>query len=370
MPPRWIWHLLLGACILLGSSPPAAGSDVLLRLGSRGEVVRQLQMDLEQLGCDPGPVDGIFGPLTEAAVRRFQREQGITADGMVGPVTRQYLRRALAILAEGVYVVQPGDTLLAIARHFGVPWQELARENRLPDPDRLLAGQALFIPTLTSGHSAEGQPPEPPREQPEMPTWRGRVALTFDDSPHATVTRRLLQVLARHQTPATFFIIGSLAEQHVELLGEIARAGHLLGNHSWSHVNLTELPREEVRKEIERTAALIRAVSGQQLAYFRPPHGALNETVLLVCQQLGHQLVLWSNVGVRDHPERDPSQLVDALVMHAHDGAIIMLHDGRPFLPELVDALIPALRQAGFRIVSLSQLRPAPPLMATAPRPE
>ena len=139
-----------------------------MQRGAKGSSVSELQRALAQSGFDPGPVDGDFGPKTEAAVRRFQQEHGLAVDGIVGPLTRGALEKALAgpagadpapatgLPAQGTpppvqgtapqasapsasstYTVQPGDTLSGIASRHGTTWQELARLNHLADPDSI-----------------------------------------------------------------------------------------------------------------------------------------------------------------------------------------------------------------------------------------
>jgi len=112
-----------------------------LRRGSKGGPVKGLQNALQARSYDPGPIDGVFGSVTENAVSDFQRDYGLTADGVVGPITWQAL---------DVYVVQSGDTLSKIAREQlgdASRWREIFDLNRalISDPDKIFPGQVLVL---------------------------------------------------------------------------------------------------------------------------------------------------------------------------------------------------------------------------------
>lgn len=138
--------LVVGALILMLVSSCAAAESRLLKRGMRGAEVKELQGLLAELGYKL-VVDGIFGPETEAIVKQVQREVGLDPDGIVGPLTRA----ALAALGEQVvtYTVQRGDNLTSIARRYNTTVTRISSYNSLSNPDRLLPGQVLYIPTGT-----------------------------------------------------------------------------------------------------------------------------------------------------------------------------------------------------------------------------
>ncbi|MCD8241999.1 MAG: polysaccharide deacetylase family protein [Lachnospiraceae bacterium] len=100
-----------------------------------------------------------------------------------------------------------------------------------------------------------------------------RIALTFDDGPHPVCTPLMLEVLVRENVPATFFLLGENVELYGDIVKEIAARGHLIGNHTWHHVQITTLPLEEARAEILETSELIEELTGQGTEYVRPPFG-------------------------------------------------------------------------------------------------
>ena len=159
------------------------------------------------------------------------------------------------------------------------------------------------------------------------------LALTFDDGPNATWTPRLLEILARHDVRATFFLLGSRAEGKPELVRRIAAAGHVIGNHSWSHPNLARTSASRVREELERTNETLEQITGMPVNFFRPPFGARRPAVLRIARELGLTPVLW-NAMTSDwsepSAERIAEQLTKAIEGQRRHGyaANIVLHDG------------------------------------------
>jgi peptidoglycan/xylan/chitin deacetylase (PgdA/CDA1 family) len=128
------------------------------------------------------------------------------------------------------------------------------------------------------------------------PRRPGEMALTFDDGPNPAWTPRLLEILAEHEARATFFLVGKFAATEPALVRRIAAAGHLVGNHSWSHPNLALTATARVREELERTSGVLEHITGQQVRYFRPPFGARRPAVLRVARELGLEPVLWNAI--------------------------------------------------------------------------
>ena len=106
------------------------------------------------------------------------------------------------------------------------------------------------------------------------PRRAGELALTFDDGPNPAWTPRLLDILASHDVRATFFLVGRFAQAEPELVRRIAAAGHLIGNHSWSHPNLALTATGRIDEELQRTSETLEQITGAPVRYFRPPFGA------------------------------------------------------------------------------------------------
>lgn len=165
------------------------------------------------------------------------------------------------------------------------------------------------------------------------PARPGELALTFDDGPNPSWTPRLLEILARHGAKATFFLLGSYAEKEPGLARSIAEAGHLVGNHSWSHPDLSRTAAHRVREELIRTRDTLEQITGRPVRYFRPPFGARRPYVLRVARELGMTPVMW-NAMTSDWEERSPDRIAERLVQKIEKkqrsgfAANIVLHDG------------------------------------------
>ena len=115
----------------------------------------------------------------------------------------------------------------------------------------------------------------------------GQLALTFDDGPNPAWTPRLLDILAEHNVHSTFFMVGKFAKAEPELARRVANAGHLIGNHTWSHPDLSRTRAAKVLDELTRTSDILADIAGKPIRYFRPPFGARRPYVLRLARQLG-----------------------------------------------------------------------------------
>jgi peptidoglycan/xylan/chitin deacetylase (PgdA/CDA1 family) len=181
------------------------------------------------------------------------------------------------------------------------------------------------------------------------------IALTFDDGPGRS-TEAVVGALARFRVPATFFVIGSVAEEEPGMVAAVAQAGHTVGGHSWSHPRIDDLTDEQLADEGVRTAAVIEAATGAPAPWFRPPyrpdHAPRWQAALA---PHGIEVVAWS-VDPRDWEAPDPLRIATAALDHLHPGAIVLLHDGGPDRSATVAALptiIEGALLAGYRFVAL-----------------
>lgn len=190
---------------------------------------------------------------------------------------------------------------------------------------------------------------------------RKEVALTFDDGPDDVWTPRILDVLAQHDVKATFMCVGERIQQNPEVLRRIVRDGHVVGNHSWDHPNLTKIPLAEVRTEIERTGSEIHRIAGVRPRLFRPPYGALNAEVIREATSLDYKIIFW-NVDSLDWAGLTSFQVEANILAHAGPGSIVLQHSagGRgESLADTVNALpdvVKKLREEGYKFLTVSDL--------------
>lgn len=186
---------------------------------------------------------------------------------------------------------------------------------------------------------------------------RKKVALTFDDGPDPKVTRQILETLQKHEAKATFFMLGSRVEYYPDIVNEIKDAGHELGNHTWTHADLTKLGTERIAKEIEKTSAVIEEVTGQKVEAFRPPYGAFNDTVN---NTTGLPIILW-DVDTLDWKYRDPAKLLQMVKEHVRDRSIILMHDIHQSTADGLDAVLTYLKNEGYDFVTVKELEETSP---------
>ncbi|MGC2401296.1 MAG: polysaccharide deacetylase family protein [Acidobacteriaceae bacterium] len=182
-------------------------------------------------------------------------------------------------------------------------------------PGSLLFGEALIAP------------PRP-----------GELALTFDDGPNSAWTPRLLDLLARHNVPASFFLVGSRAKAEPALVRRLVAEGHLIGNHSWSHPNLAKCCKTRIHEELVQTNDTLEQITGAPVQYFRPPFGAWRPAVLRTARALGLRTVLWNAMtGDWNEPSADriAKHLTKKIDRATSSGqaANIVLHDGGDLEP-------------------------------------
>lgn len=179
-----------------------------------------------------------------------------------------------------------------------------------------------------------------------------KIALTFDDGPHPVYTQEMLRILEKHQIPATFFLLGEQAEKYKDLVKEIADKDHLIGNHTYHHVQITTLPAKQAYKEINETSELIKEVTGQGTEYVRPPFGTWNEGLE---SEMNLIPVMWT-IDTLDWTTGNVDWIVNRVVKNAKENDIILMHDSYKSTVQAVDRIIPLLEADGFEFVTVDQV--------------
>jgi peptidoglycan-N-acetylglucosamine deacetylase len=154
-----------------------------------------------------------------------------------------------------------------------------------------------------------------------------RLALTYDDGPNDRHTQHLLDVLAKHNVLATFFLIGRYAQQRPEIVREIAQAGHVVGNHTFTHPLLTFKSDTEIRQQLSDCRSALHDAIGRHSNLFRPPFGGRRPAVLRIARELALEPVMWNVTGY-DWSAPPAAQIERKVIKQIRGGDVILLHDG------------------------------------------
>ena len=179
-----------------------------------------------------------------------------------------------------------------------------------------------------------------------------KIALTFDDGPHPYYTQQLLKGLKERNVKATFFITGQNVKAYPEIVKEIYAEGHLIGNHTYSHIQLTSKNEESFKQEILRTNEAIKEVTGQDTIYVRPPYGSWNKEFE---KELNMFPVLWT-VDPLDWCSSDASRIVRSVCSKAKENDIILMHDQYKTTVTAALKIVDELTQKGYEFVTVDEL--------------
>ena len=180
------------------------------------------------------------------------------------------------------------------------------------------------------------------------------IALTIDDGPSPVYTSQILRLLDKYRVTATFSMVGFEVDAHRAMAREVAAAGHMIANHTWSHVNLAVLPPVAIADQIDRATDAIHTVTGRVPTLFRAPYGAWSPTVLQHCEQDGMTPLDWS-VDPRDWSRPGVAFIVGNIMHNTKTGSIILEHDGGGNRSQTVAALtivLPRLLAAGYHFTT------------------
>lgn len=185
-----------------------------------------------------------------------------------------------------------------------------------------------------------------------LDTTEKKVLLTFDDGPHHPNTTRVLEVLKKHGVKAVFFVIGKNIEAGDHIMQQLIAGGHTIGNHSFSHDAKIDLwSAKKIAADLEACQNLIeRYQPGQRI--FRPPYGVTNPNMAKAIRENRLQSIGW-NIRSYDTSIKDIEKITQRVLSRVKPGAIILLHDRLDCMPELLEKLIPAIKERGYSFAEM-----------------
>ncbi|PYK20788.1 MAG: polysaccharide deacetylase [Verrucomicrobia bacterium] len=182
------------------------------------------------------------------------------------------------------------------------------------------------------------------------------IAMTFDDGPSATLTPKLLDLLATHHIKATFFVIGENVAEHPEIVARAAREGHEIANHSWSHPNFGKMSDESVRRQLQQTDDAIKSATGKRPTLLRPPYGSITaREKRWIHDEFGYDIILW-DVDPYDWKRPGPAVVRARILKETRPGSIVLSHDIHPGTIEAMPSTFDELEAKGFKFVTVSEL--------------
>lgn len=179
-----------------------------------------------------------------------------------------------------------------------------------------------------------------------------KVALTFDDGPHPQYTLEMMEGLKERNVKATFFLLGEEVEKYPEIVKQLHEEGHLIGNHSYKHEQLSKLTMEQACTQVNRTNELIYDITGEYPSYLRPPFGDWHDK--LDCE-VNMVEVLW-DVDTLDWSSQNHAKIVNKVLKNVQENDIILMHDGYETSVTAAMEIIDTLKKQGYEFVTVDEL--------------
>lgn len=182
------------------------------------------------------------------------------------------------------------------------------------------------------------------------------IAMTFDDGPHPENTPRLLDMLRARNIKATFYVIGRSVNMYPQIVRRMAAEGHEIGNHTWTHRNLTALSNTSIRIEMDRTRDVIISACGVTPRTMRPPYGALRDSQRAwIFKEYGYPTIMWS-VDPKDWQRPGVSVVASRILDNTRNGSIVLAHDLHKTTVDAMPETLDGLLRRGFQFVTVSQM--------------
>ena len=264
------------------------------------------------------------------------------------------LALSVATQANIIYNAKPGDSLFKIAHRFNTTIKELSTINQINNPNMIYVHQKIKIPEQKS------------REEKEKSLYvKGpptlKIALTFDDGPDPVYTPQVLDLLKEYNAPSTFFLLGERVNKYPNITKRIIKEGHTIGNHSWSHPDLTTLNDQQLSTEILSTERVIEETINKETSLMRPPYGFISHNLIAKLKRMDYKIIHWS-LDSLDWKAKEKEDVLTRTIPYLNQGAIILFHSAggpKQSLMPTVKALpiiIEKLRAHNIELVTVDEL--------------
>ena len=184
--------------------------------------------------------------------------------------------------------------------------------------------------------------------------------LTFDAGYENGCTAQILDVLKAHRVPAAFFLVGNYLERNPELVQRMVDEGHTVGNHTWSHPDMSKIAdKDAFARELGKVEEKYKEITGQELErYYRPPQGIYSEENLKLARELGYKTVFWSLAYVdwNNDAQPTPEQAFSKLIPRVHNGAVVLLHSTSKTNAAILDELLTKWENLGYSFAPIEEL--------------
>lgn len=185
------------------------------------------------------------------------------------------------------------------------------------------------------------------------------IYLTFDAGYENGNMPAILDALKKHNVTATFFVVGHFIEENGDLIDRMNKEGHIVGNHSYSHPDMTTLSDEKFLEEFKKNEELYKEITGEDMVkVYRPPQGKYSETTLKNAKNLGYKTIFWSLAYVDWYDDKQPTkeEAFDKLLTRIHPGAIVLLHSTSKTNGEIMDELLTKWEEMGYTFGNIKDL--------------
>lgn len=283
-------------------------------------------------------------------------------------------RKVIKLLKESVSSGKAGMILLILAAAYllgtsaGIAAEKLSQDNKA-DPASTAAVPASAEGNWGLSFQEEGKTPVGNATFEELAkydafyaeqTEEKHIYLTFDVGYENGNTASILDTLKKHNVSATFFVVGTYIESDPELVKRMAEEGHIVGNHTWHHPDMSQIAAMDAfKKELEDVENAYLEVTGEEMTkFYRPPQGKYSEANLKMAQELEYKTFFWSLAYVDWYDDNQPSreEAFEKLLGRIHPGAIVLLHSTSDTNALILDELIQKWEEMGYTIRSLTEL--------------